>query len=335
MPGLPAGPGPRLTVSFLHYIDTLSQWRLYMILNVSAGRALRPDRVVARCFTGPAPIACLAAVVLLSAACGGTSKASSQERLRVVATTAILADLVSNVGGNRLEVRTLVPPGVDIHSFQTIPDDSKAISRAALIVSNGSGLDDFLEPVIRGAKSSKGVHVVASVGLDSSDPHFWQNPIFVVEYVSSIRDALVEADPEGGPDYKSNAARYIQQLYALDREIASMLALVPEQRRHLVTFHDAFGHFTHRYGWQNSAFAAGDGGEITPGTMVALMELIESDGIPAVFAEPQLRPGAIRSLSQDGELEVGTIYSDGLDDHVGTYLEMMQYNANSLVQHLR
>ena len=69
--------------------------------------------------------------------------------------------------------------------------------------------------------------------------------------------------------------------------------------------------------------------------MVALMELIKSQGIPAVFAEPQLRPGAIRSLSQDGKLEVGTIYSDGLDDHVGTYLGMMRFNANSLVKHLR
>ena len=300
---------------------------------------MSPARVVARYFTEPALPVCLAAVVLLSAACGGTTKASSQERLlerlKIVATTAILADLVSNVGGNRLEVRTLIPPGVDIHSFQTTPEDSKEISRAALIVSNGSGLDDFLEPVIRGAKSSQGVHVVTSAGLDSPDPHFWQNPLFVVEYVESIRDALVEADPEGGVDYKSNAARYIRQLYGLDREIASMLANVPEQRRHLVTFHDAFGHFTRRYGWQNSAFTAGDATEVTPGTMVALMELIKSQGITAVFAEPQLRPGAIRSLSQDGELKVGTIYSDGLDDRVDTYLKMMRFNASSLVEYLR
>ncbi len=282
---------------------------------------------------------CLAVVVLLSAACGGTTKASSQERLRVVATTAILADLVSNVGGNRLEVHTIVPPGVDIHSFQTTPNDSKEISRAALIFSNGSGLDDFLDPVIRGAKSTQGVHVVTSLDLDltldSPDPHFWQNPLFVVEYVKSIRDALVKADPEGGPDYQSRAARYIQQLYELDREIGSLLANIPEQRRHLVTFHDAFGHFTTRYGWQNSAFSAGDATEVTPGTMVALMELINSQGIPAVFAEPQLRPGAIRSLSQDGDLKVGTIYSDGLDDQVDTYMEMMRFNANSLVEHLR
>ena len=317
----------------------MSQLQKQMILNVSAGQGLKPANLVARCFTGPAPLACLAAVVLLAAACGGATKTSSQDRLRVVATTAILADLVLNVGGDRLEVHILVPPGVDIHSFQTTPDDSKKISQAALIFSNGSGLDDFLEPVIRGAMSSRAVHVVTSLGLDLTldgiDPHFWQNPLFVVEYVESMRDALVEADPEGAPDYKSRAGQYIQQLYALDREIASTLGQVPEQRRHLVTFHDAFGHFTTRYGWQSSAFTAGDATEITPGSMVELMKVIESQSIPAAFAEPQLRPGAIRSLSQDGELNVGTIYSDGLDDQVNTYLKMMRFNANSLVEHLR
>ena len=313
----------------------MSQLGKQMILNPSAGQGLRPGSLLARCFTGPTPFACLAAVVLLSAACGSATKALSQERLRVVSTTAILADLVSNIGGDRLEVHIIVPPGVDIHSFQTTPNDSKEISRAALIFSNGSGLDDFLEPVIRGAKSSQGVHVVTSLGLDSTDPHFWQNPLFVVEYVESIRDALVDADPEGGPDYKAGATRYIKQLHALDREIASMLAQVPEDRRHLVTFHDAFGHFTKRYGWKSSAFTAGDATEVTPGTVVALMELVDSESIPAVFAEPQLRPGAIRSLSQDGELKVGTIYSDGLDGQVDTYLKMMRFNANSLVENLR
>ena len=272
---------------------------------------------------------------MLSAACGGATRPSSQERLKIVATTAILADLVSSVGGDRLEVHTMVPPGVDIHSFQTTPDDSKKISRADLIVSNGSGLDDFLDPVIRGAISSQGTHVVASAGLDSPDPHFWQNPLFVVEYVDIIRDALVEVDPEGSPDYKSNAALYIQQLQELDQEIASILTEVPSQRRHLVTFHDAFGHFTRRYGWQHSAFTAGDATEVTPGTIVTLMELIKSQGIPAVFAEPQLQPGTIRSLSQDGAVKVGTIYSDGLNGQVDTYLEMMRFNANSLVEHLR
>lgn len=317
----------------------MSQLRKQMILNDAAGPERRPPCLMARRFTGPTPWVCLAVVVLLSAACGETTKASSPERLRVVATTAILADLVSNVGGGRLEIYTLLPPGVDVHSFQTTPDASKEISRAALVFSNGSGLDDSMGPVIRGAMSSQGVHVVTSSGLDltldSRDPHFWQNPLFAVEYVESIRDALVEADPEGAPDYRSNAAQYIQQLHELDREIASLLAQVPKERRHLVTFHDAFSHFTTRYGWQSSAFTTGDATEVTPGTMVALVERIRSQGIPAVFTEPQFQPGVLGSLAKDVEIKLGTIYSDALDDEVDTYIKMMQFNAKSLVEYLQ
>jgi ABC-type Zn uptake system ZnuABC Zn-binding protein ZnuA len=310
-----------------------------MILNNLVGPELGAAHFVTRRVTGPAIWVCLAVVVLLLAACGETTKGSSPERLRVVATTAILADLVSNVGGGRLEIYTLLPPGVDIHSFQTTPDDSKEISKALLVFSNGSGLDGFLEPVIRGAMSSQGVHVITSSGLDltldSRDPHFWQNPLFAVEYVENIRDALVQADPEGAPDYRSNAGRYIEQLHELDREIASILAQVPEERRDLVTFHDAFSHFTTRYGWQSSAFTTGDATEVTPGSIVALMERIKSQGIPSVFTEPQLQAGMLGSLAKDVKLELGTIYSDALDGEVDTYIKMMQFNANSLVEHLR
>lgn len=306
-----------------------------MILNNLVG----PELGLARRVTGPALWVCLAVAVLLLAACGETTKASSPERPRVVATTAILADLVSNVGGGRLEIYTLLPPGADIHSFQTTPGDSKEISRASLIFSNGSGLDDFLDPVIRGAMSSQGVRIVTSSGLDltldSRDPHLWQNPLFVVEYVERIRDALVKADPERAPDYRSNASRYIERLHELDREIASLLDPVPEERRHLVTFHDAFTHFTARYGWQSSAFTTGDATEVTPGSIVALMERIKSQGIPSVFTEPQLQAGMLGSLAKDVKLELGTIYSDALDGEVDTYIKMMQFNANSLVEHLR
>ena len=310
-----------------------------------SSRAWKLGNIAARHVTGPVAWFLLAAAVLLAAACGGTTAADSRERLQVVATTAILADLVESVGGPRLEVHTVVRPGVDIHSFQTTPQDSRAISKAALIVSNGSGLDDFMGPVIRSAKNPEAVHAVASAGLDETgtdarsgsgaDPHFWQNPLYVVEYVERIRDGLTQADPEGTPVYQSNADAYIRQLRELDQEIALTLAQVPPKRRHLVTFHDAFGHFARRYGWQSSAFVPGDGTDFTPGTIIALMELAEAKSIPAMFAEPQLRPGVMESFSRDANISVGTIYSDGLDETVSSYLEMMRFNARSLIEHLR
>ena len=121
----------------------------------------------------------------------------------------------------------------------------------------------------------------------------------------------------------------------LDQEISQTLRDVPPERRHLVTFHDAFGHFAVRYGWRVSAFVPGDASEVTPGTIVAVMERIGGEGIPAVFAEPQFSPKVMEQVARDTGVGVGAIYSDALDDNVPTYLDMMRFNARSLVEHLR
>jgi ABC-type Zn uptake system ZnuABC Zn-binding protein ZnuA len=156
-----------------------------------------------------------------------------------------------------VEVTTIVSPGADEHSFQTTPMDSIAISEAEVIISNASGLDGFLQPLVESSMSASVIHMVAAEGLEeeaqhfnepdstehtAGDPHFWQDPILTIHYVESIRDALVQADPANGALYAANAQAYIQQLQALDREIAQMLDQVPTERRHLVTFHNAFGH---------------------------------------------------------------------------------------------
>ena len=128
------------------------------------------------------------------AACGSEAQLASppgvEGKLRVVTTTALLADLVRNVGGNLVEVRSIVPAGADVHSFQTTPEDSIAVSRAQVIVSNGYGLDDFLTPVLQSAKDGDAVHLIATenivlghAGQNSRDPHFWLNPDHAVVYV--------------------------------------------------------------------------------------------------------------------------------------------------------
>ena len=149
-----------------------------------------------------------AAIVLLAAACGGISASSTKAaldpttRVKLVTTTAILADLARNIGGGRVEVRSLVPPGADVHAFQTTPADSIAVSRAGVIISNGFGLDDFLDPVIQSDKKADVVQVVAAEGLEADpiegkpghsqdDPHLWQNPVYAIHYVERIRDGLV------------------------------------------------------------------------------------------------------------------------------------------------
>ena len=301
----------------------------------------------------------------LAAACGSTGEApettdSQLGLLRVVTTTALLADFVRNVGGDLVEVRSIVPAGTDAHSFQTTPDDSVAISRARVIVSNGYGLDAFLEPVLRGAKGAHSVEVIAAEGLEylspqgtnsqeggtedghlneqrgpRADPHFWQNPLFAIHYVERIRDGLAIADPDHRQDYIAKAETYIKELEELDREITLTLGRVPPQQRHLVTFHDAFGHFARRYGWKASAFVTSDADEAGPADVVRIMDQVTNGRLTAVFVEPQFRSDVIRRAADDAGVNVRPIYSDVADSEVTSYTEMMRFNARTLAEHLR
>jgi ABC-type Zn uptake system ZnuABC Zn-binding protein ZnuA len=298
------------------------------------------------------------AAALLLAACRASGDAPPSDRMQVVTSNVLLADFARQVGGDRIEVTSLIPPGVDLHSFQTTPGDSVAISRAQVIVTNGFGLDDYLLPVLDAAKQPGAVHVVAAEGLkeleegvpaeagaaaghpadeDHSDeaPHFWQDPLLAVHYVAGIRDALTRADPANAAVYQAKAERYMVQLRFLDQEIAETLSQVPPQRRHLVTFHDAFGYFARRYGWQTSYFVVGDGSEASPGQVAAVITRLKEQDIPAVFAEPQFRSDLLDQAARDAGVQVGIIYSDVLDDTVPTYIEMMRFNARSLAQHLK
>jgi ABC-type Zn uptake system ZnuABC Zn-binding protein ZnuA len=124
-------------------------------------------------------------------------------------------------------------------------------------------------------------------------------------------------------------------LRELDREIAQILEAVPPERRHLVTFHDAFGYFGRRYGWQVSAFVPGDASDVTPAAVVQVMERVKTEGIPAVFAEPQFGGDVLEQVARDTGVRVGIIYSDTIDDEVTSYIDMMRFNAQSLAENLR
>ena len=299
-------------------------------------------------------------VVVLAAACadaGSPGGPATTATMRVVTTTAILADFAKNVGGERVEVISIVPPGADVHSFQTTPGDSVLISEAAVIVSNGKGLDSFLDPLLESAANDGARWVIAARALETApvlamalpsipgvrdageqdnenfaDPHLWQNPLLAVQYVERILAGLVAADPAGASVYEDNASAYIQALHDLDREIEQLLDAVPSRNRHLVTFHNAFDYFGDRYGWEVSAFVAGDGADVTPGAVVDVLESIVAEGTPAVFAEPEFGGDVLYQAARDAGVKVGAIYSDGPASGAGGYIEMMRHNARSLVE---
>ena len=286
----------------------------------------------------------MAVVLSLSLACGSSDQEQdladtpNQQPLSVVTTTALLADLVKNVGGDLVSVTALVPPGADVHSFQSTPADNVAISRAAMVVSNGGGLDQFLDQVIQRSTSDGTVQILAAkalLKLDDEDPHFWQNPVFAVRYVESIRDGLIAADPTNADDYQGNFTEYKDRLTKLDFDIASTLNTVDPTRRHLITFHDAFGHFAKRYGWQATSLVGSDASQVSPGPVVEILEKVREQGLTAVFAEPQFNSDLLEKAAEEAGVEIGPIYSDVQDGEVANYIDMMLFNAKSLARLLR
>ena len=309
-----------------------------------------------------------AAMVLAEVGCGTSTAPPSiplitaaAPGLKVVATTTLLADLTRNVGGDLVRVSSIVPPGADVHAFQTTPSQSVAIGEAQVLISNGLGLDDFLGPVLNSAKMPGAIQVVVSDGLNlapqkeslnvrqkipgqlehyqgdehgSADPHLWLDPLLGINYVERIREALASADPDNAPSYAENAAEYTRRLRDLNHEITQTLAEVPSGRRHLVTFHDAYGHFGRRYGWQVSAFVPTDASDVTPGDVKRVLNRVRSAKLPAVFVEPQFQPDVLTEAARDAGVRVAIIRSLP-DDDLPNYVDMMRSNAQALAENLR
>ena len=163
----------------------------------------------------------------------------------------------------------------------------------------------------------------------AGDPHFWQNPRLVVHYVEQIADGLAAADPDNAGTYRDSAAAYIAELEALDAYIAEELSHIPQEHRVLVTFHDAFGYFGTRYDLEVMAFVGGHGGDVSPDDIARVLDLVNDEGLPAVFAEPQFSADALEQVARDANIQVGIIHSlptDAYPDYIG----MMRANADAL-----
>ena len=168
----------------------------------------------------------------------------------------------------------------------------------------------------------------------AGDPHFWQDPRLVVHYVNQITNGLVQADPDNAATYMDNSAAYIEELEALDAYIADTLASIPDDLRVMVTFHDAFGYFGARYDMEVQAFVGGHGGDVSPDDIANVLELVEHNGLPAVFAETQFSDDALNQVARDAGIQVGIIRSLP-DDEFPDYIGMMRSNADQLAHFLR
>ena len=276
---------------------------------------------------------------------------AAAETLNVVATFSILGDMAQRVGGERVQVLTLVGQDADAHVYQPTPADAKTLAKARLVVVNGFGFEGWIERLIKssgyrgkvltassGVKTLKLPHLKGERGQahhGDVDPHAWQDLSNALIYVDNIAQALSEADPAGQAVYQANAAKYKQEISALDSEIRQAFKAIPVERRRVVTSHDAFGYFSRAYGIGFiSPVGINTDAEPSAGDVGRIIEQIRREKIPAVFLESISDPRLLERIRQESGARIGgTLYSDSLSQAGGpapSYLDMMRYNAKTL-----
>jgi zinc/manganese transport system substrate-binding protein len=266
--------------------------------------------------------------------------ARAQERLNVVASFSILGDFVRNVGGDRVNVSTLVGPDGDVHVYTPAPSDAKKIADAKLLVINGLGLEGWLPRLVQSSGGKANI-VTASQGIaarklgSNADPHAWQSVANAKIYVANIREALVAADPANAGVYRANAEAYLAKLDALDREVREAVVQIPPEHRKVISTHNAFGYFAAAYGIEFIApLGVSTESEASARDIAGIITQIRTAKIPAVFLENISDPRLIRQISAETGAKIGgTLYSDSLTGEKGpapTYIDMVRHNIKAL-----
>ena len=299
--------------------------------------------------------AALLAVALLAtllAACRPAADASpaNPDAIPVVATTTILADLVRQVGGDRVRVESLVPKGGEVHTFDPTPGDIRRITEAKLAFRNGLGLDDWLAALIEDAGTSAPLvelgtdlpGVTPLAGAEGSgeavNPHLWMDVAYGSLYAQRIATELARVDPAGAATYRDNLAAYEARLSALDGYARTQLDAIPAANRTVVSFHDAFPYFARAYGLTiDGTIVDAPGQDPSAGGVAALVATIRAKGVKAIFAEAQFNPDLAQTIATEtGATVVANLYTDSVGDPPqDTYESMMRWNVDQVVAALK
>jgi zinc/manganese transport system substrate-binding protein len=309
-------------------------------------------------------LALLATVITLSPA---ALASASAEPLKVIASFSIIGDFAKNVGGEHVEVTTLVGPDGDAHVYEPKPADAVAMAGADVVLVNGLHFEGFLERLVEtsGAKAqivelTKGVeplkmqeeheaegeaHEAEGEAHDAAaeeghhhgdtDPHAFQSIANAKIYVKNIADAFCAADAESCDAYKANAEAYTQKLAAAEDEVKAAVASIPEDKRVIITSHDAFGYFEHEYGL---TFLAPEGvsteAEASAADVAALIRQVREDKASAIFVESITNARLAEQIATETGLKIGgTLYSDALsaaDGPAPTYIDLMRHNIETI-----
>lgn len=287
-------------------------------------------------------VAATAALAIL-VACGGPPGPSDDGLVRVVTTTTVLADLVNEIGGDRVSVIALVPKGGDVHTFDPAPSDAGAVSRADLLVINGLGLDDWLIDFARNAGAEDGLLIKLADGISpveyiDGNPHLWMNPDYAVAYADHIARELAQLDPGGQATYETRLLAWTTAVFDMQNWAnAQFTPLTPEQRR-IVSFHDAFPYFASSFGVEIVGVVVdAPGQDPTPAQMASLIDAIRASGVKVILAEAQFNPALAQTIAAEtGAVVIQDLYTDTLGNPpADSYIGAMRWNVEQIVAALR
>jgi ABC-type Zn uptake system ZnuABC Zn-binding protein ZnuA len=286
----------------------------------------------------------------------------SGRRLRVVATTSIVGDVIGQVGGQAIDLQTLMPLGVDPHTYEPTPRDIQAIAQADVVFLNGLGLEEALLPrlanaggqaalvslsegisprVFRGDATPVGSADSTSLEQGGLDPHVWQDPRNVIQWTENAAEALSRLDPAGEAGYRQRAEAYRAELEQLDTEIQAMVETIPVDQRKLVTDHDDMGYFADRYGFTIVGAvipAYSTSAEPSAKDISQLEEAVKKLGVKAVFVGVEANQALSSRVAQDTGVRLVPIYAGSLspaDGPASSYVQLMLYNVSAIVGALK
>lgn len=286
------------------------------------------------------------ALALASVGCSGEDDVSvSGAEITVTASTTQLADLASNVAGDRAEVDGILSPNSDPHDYEPLPSDAEALLETDLILRSGGDLDIWLDQLVE-SSGSDAPELVLLDRVDAiegdeepNDPHWWQDPRNVITAVEAIRDELIAVDPSGRQVYEENAAGYIGQLEQLDTEVAACIDQVPEAERRLVTSHDALNYYADRYGIEVVGAvipALTTQAQASAGETAELVDLIRETGVTTIFPEAGVSGELEAAIASEADATVGgDLWADALGPEGSdgsSYIAATQSNTAKLVE---
>ena len=283
------------------------------------------------------------------------------QQLRVVATTNIIGDVVSQVGADQIELTTLMATGIDPHSYVPTPTDAAAINEADVVFANGAGLEANLAEIFESA-GGDAIRIYLSQGLElreaeeaaadasagdehgheagEMDPHVWLDVRNVIHWVDTIQGTLAALDPLHAQVYEKNAQAYTTQLEELDSWVVDQIATIPEANRKLVTNHLSFGYLADRYGLEQigAVYPLNPSSEPSARDIAALQDLVREMGVPAIFAECTVNPKLAQQVAQDTGTALVPLYSGSLGEPgsgAETYLQLIRTDVKALVHALQ